>query len=89
MENYKNYIIVFSEVDFDQEEFVKFIDNNTNFTFWFTFVRNSVFIKTVLNSRQIYEIIKESYPKKKVFITKIDKSDASGFIPKKYMQYLR
>ena len=86
---YKIYIIVFSEVDFDNEDFITFINNTKEIIFWFTFIRNMVIVKTELNSKELYSLIKKTYAGKKMLISKIDTKDVSGFLPKKYIEHLK
>ncbi len=87
--NSKKYIIAFSEIDFDNEDFIEYINGRSEISFWFTFIKNTIIVTTELNSKEIFKLIKVDYPNKKLLITKIDDVDIAGFMPKKYINYFK
>ena len=83
----KVFIVVFSST-YNLEKITAHLDKNAKITFWFRNLPNSLFIKTSLTSKELYEYITKEFGEDRMFIAPIN-GDTFGRLPETHWQYFK
>jgi len=84
----KVYLIVASN-KYDVQSIKSFLDEVKSIDFWFINLPSTIFVKTALNSKEIFELISKQFGEHIIFITEVSYDKSWGILPKGHWAFLK